>query len=83
MTKSVSYDEFFENYKNVSFKFDNYYKYTFTFKGIDEDGDIVTVGFGGNADDIYREYVDVSSTYCLFSLRPYRGESKTMSFYDY
>ena len=50
MTKSVSYDEFFENYKNVNFKFDSYYKYTFTFKGVDEDGDIVTVDVGGNAD---------------------------------
>ena len=83
MTESVLYDEFFENYKNVRFKFDNYYKYTFTFKGIDEDGDIVTVGVGGNADDIYRVDINVSSTYRLGSLQPYRGESKTMSFYEY
>ena len=83
MTKSVSYDEFFLNYKNVNFKFDSYYKYTLTFKGIDEDGDIVTVCVCWNADDIYREYINVSSTYRLGSLQPYQGESKTMSFYEY
>ena len=38
---------------------------------------------GGVLRKLKGEDVDVSSTYRFGSLQPYRGESKTMSFYDY
>ena len=48
-----------EKYGNVKLKFNDYYKYTFSFTGKTEDSEEVYVSVGGNADDIHK--LDVSS----------------------
>lgn len=47
-------DEAKELYGKVPCVFSGYYKYTFTFRGIADDGATITLSVGGNADDIYR-----------------------------
>lgn len=57
-------DENFEKYKDVVLKFSSYYKYSFTFSGVAEDGAVVVARTGGDSSDIYRYEVsnDMSLT---------------------
>ena len=57
MSKEISRKEFLEKYDGMHLTFYRYYKYTFTFRGTDDDGTVVHVSRGGNADDIYRDDV--------------------------
>lgn len=75
-------EEFYEKYKNVEFKFSSYYKYTFHFVG-EYEGKCVTVGVGGNSDEIYRFEVSSDCTESIGSLQPYEGVCGEDSFYDY
>lgn len=78
----MSREEFYEKYKGVDFKLNGYYKYTFTFIG-DYNGEVVTVGVGGNSDDIYREEFHVGCIETIDSLQPFEGICGEDSFYDY
>lgn len=80
--KEIEREEFYEKYKDVSFKFLSYYKFTFTYRGFTDDGEEVKIGVGGLADDIYRENVSVDSVYDMWYLMPYQGESDSVSFYE-
>lgn len=51
-------EEFNERFGKYAVKFSSYYKYTFNFRAEVEPGVVVTVGYGGNHDDIYRYEVD-------------------------
>ena len=81
--KEIERGEFYEKYKDVSFKFLSYYKFTFTYRGFTDDGEEVKIGVGGIADYIYRESVSVDSVYDIVELQPYQGESDSVTFYDY
>ena len=81
--QEIECEEFYEKYKDVSFKFLSYYKFTFTYRGFTSDGEEVRIGVGGIADYIYRERVNADDTYGIVELQPYRGESDSVTFYDY
>ena len=80
--KEIECEEFYEKYKDVSFKFLSYYKFTFTYRGFTSDGEEVKIGVGGIADYIYRESVSADVVYNISYLMPYRGESDSVTFYD-
>ncbi len=50
-------DEFNEKYGDIWVHFTSYYKYVFRYVGDGFDGETITVGYGGNHDDIYRHEV--------------------------
>jgi hypothetical protein len=65
--------EFFAKYGDVRVRFVSYYKYTFTYQGEAANGDIVSVGFGGSSDDIYRWEVTANAETTVAELYPYTG----------
>lgn len=80
--------EFIKKYGEVEVTFSHYYKYTFTFTGVLENGSIISVDIGGNADDIYREEVSNDEKQVVSHLEPYAGRvynqgKEVHSFYDY
>ena len=80
--KEIEYEEFYEKYKDVNFKFLSYYKFTFTYRGFTSDGEEVRIGVGGIADYIYRESVKADGVYSISFLMPYQGESDSVTFYE-
>ena len=79
---------FYKKYGNVKVKFQYYYKYTFTYKAVLEDGSILSCGYGGNHDDIYRHDVSIDREEIIKNLKPYMGGvykdgKEVCSFYDY
>jgi hypothetical protein len=54
--------EALQKYGDLVLKFASYYKYAFTYRGVAEDGSIVEMDVGGNADAIYRYQVTPNST---------------------
>ena len=80
--KEIEHGEFYEKYKDVSFRFLSYYKFTFTYRGFTSDGEEVRIGVGGIADYIYRERVNADDVYGIVELQPYQGESDSVTFYD-
>ena len=80
--QEINSGEFYEKYKDVSFKFLSYYKFTFTYRGFTSDGEEVKIGVGGLADYIYRESVSADSVYNILYLMPYQGESDSVTFYE-
>ena len=81
--KEIEHGEFYEKYKDVSFKFLSYYKFTFTYRGFTSDGEEVRIGVGGTADYIYQESVKADGVYGIVELQPYQGESDSVTFYDF
>ena len=81
--KEIECEEFYEKYKDVSFKFLSYYKFTFTYRGFTSDGEEVRIGVGGTANDIYRERVSADDVYGIVELQPHQGESDSVTFFDY
>lgn len=80
--------EFYEKYGDVKVKFSSYYKYTFTYKATLPDGKLLTCGYGGNSDDIYRHEVGADCEESVISLQPHEGSvyqdgKEVDSFYDY
>lgn len=67
--------EFMEKYKDVEFTFASYYKYTFTFEGVTEDGKTVVLSCGGDSSDIYRYEVVAGLKESIHGLDPYSGEA--------
>ena len=80
--QEIECEEFYEKYKDVSFKFLSYYKFTFTYRGFTDDGEEVKIGVGGTADYIYRESVSADNIYSILYLMPYQGESDSVAFYE-
>lgn len=81
-------EEFYDKYGDVKVKFANYYKYTFTYEATLPDGKLLTCGYGGNSDDIYRHEVGTDQEETVNSLQPYEGAvfqngNKIEGFYDY
>ncbi len=81
--KEIECEEFYEKYKDVSFKFLSYYKFTFTYHGFTSDGEEVKIGVGGTANEIYRERVSADDVHGIVELQPCQGESDSVTFYDY
>jgi hypothetical protein len=84
----MSRAEFLEKFGGVEVKFSSYYKYSFVFSGVTEDGTYVSVSIGGNADDIYRLDVSADSVETVVGLDPYQGtailnKEIVAEFYDY
>ncbi len=61
-------EQILEKYGNVKLKFDSYYKYTFTFVGVADDGAQVSTSIGGDAEDIYRMEVSADCSETLIGL---------------
>ncbi len=61
-------EQILERYGNVKLEFDSYYKYTFTFVGVAEDGAQVSASIGGDSRDIYRMEVSADCTKTLIGL---------------
>ena len=81
-------EEFIEKYGDVEVSFSSYYKFTFTYKAILEDGSTVFVDFGANSEDIYRHEVTSTGVETIKALDPYAGSVykdgiEVESFYDY
>ena len=80
--------EFYDKYGNVKVKFSSYYKYTFTYEAILPDGKLLTCGYGGNHDAIYRHEVSTQTEETVNNLQPYtgsiyHGDVEIEGFYDY
>ena len=80
--------EFYDKYGDVEVMFSSYYKYTFTYAATLPDGKLLTVGYGGNSDKIYRHEVVSGCVKNVSQLQPYtgavyEGAEKVESFYDY
>jgi len=74
--------EFIEKYGDVKVKFVSYYKFTFVYQG-EVDGKTITVGIGGNADDIYRLDVSPDIEISIVDLDPHTGNCGEDDFYEY
>lgn len=51
-------DELLLKYRKVELTFDHYYKFTFHYKGVADDGTAIEAAYGGSSDDIYRYNVE-------------------------
>jgi hypothetical protein len=65
--------DFYAKYGDVKVKFSEYYKYTFTYKAILPNGQILTCCYGGAADEIYRHEVTDKAEETINILQPYSG----------
>lgn len=90
MTNKLTPEEFRTKYANVVVKFSSYYKFSFTYKAVLDNGNTLTVSCGGNADDIYRLEVVNDEEVTVSKLSPYVGDvfdkitgSVIETFYDY
>jgi hypothetical protein len=63
--------EFMEKYGDEKVKFSHYYKYNFSFRGIDNPA--LSIRCGGDHDDIYRFDVDADVAYTVRELDPQYG----------
>jgi hypothetical protein len=61
-------EQILEKYGNVKLKFNSYWKYTFTFVGVADDGTQVSTSIGGDIGDIYRMDVSVDREETLIGL---------------
>lgn len=81
-------EEFMAKYGDIEVKFSSYYKFSFVFSGVLDNGNKISVEVGGNSDDIYRLEVVANLPETIASLNPnsgtvwYDGEI-VESFYDY
>lgn len=88
MSNSITRQEFYDKYGEVEVEFKSYYKYTFTYTGVTEDGITISVDYGGDDSEIYRHDVSVGVKEKVGSLYPYAGFAHRdgeviESFYDY
>ena len=52
--QELTEDEVNSKYGEVKLTFSSYYKYSFTFIGVAEDGARIVAGWGSDSDDIYK-----------------------------
>jgi hypothetical protein len=88
MATQMTRAEFYAKYGEVEVTFSSYYKFTFTYAATLPDGKWLTVGFGGNSDEIYRHEVATDCAEKVSSLQPYtgavyEGTEEVEGFYDY
>lgn len=81
-------EEFIEKYGNVEVKFSSYYKYVFTYEAILPDSKVISVGYGGGGEDIYRHEVESGKKVTIGLLCPHMGSvcengKDIESFYEY
>jgi hypothetical protein len=81
-------EEFYKKYGDVAVSFESYYKYTFSYRASLPDGSALSVGCGGNSDEIYRLEVSKDQQLKVGELQPYTGAVylngvEIDSFYDY
>ena len=85
--------EVFEKYGDVVVFFENYYKYTFNYRGICKNtGHVVLVSYGGDSDEIYRYEVsagigeplrDFEDAYLTLEIRDPSDSTTIFQHYDY
>lgn len=61
-------EQILEKYGNVKLTFKHYYKYTFTFSGVADDGAIISTHIGGDSGDIYKMSVSAENEETLINL---------------
>lgn len=93
MSMSITKAEFMERYGDVLVSFSSYYKYTFYFRGIAENGETITCSIGSSSDDIYKLDVQAGEKKTIRLLDAQdgditygcarRGEDEICSFFDY
>lgn len=88
MAIEMTRTEFYAKYGDVVVTFASYYKFTFTYSATLPDGRRLTVGYGGNSEEIYRHEVASEGTEVVSILEPYmgavyEGTDEIESFYDY
>lgn len=71
----LTQEEAVEKYGKVPLKFNSYYKYSFSFVGTADDGAMIVANIGGDADDIYKEFIEADEVLFL----PYGFRSVTIS----
>lgn len=81
-------EEFYRKYGDVKVKFWKYYKYTLWFSAPLPDGNILTCGYGGIAEEIYRRKVVADKEEKVININPYcgsvyDGDTLIDNFYDY
>ena len=81
-------EEFYAKYGEVEVVFTSYYKFTFNYGAILPNNRRLSVGYGGNHDDIYRHEVSTGVPIKIKDLEPYSGSvydgfNEVESFYDY
>lgn len=81
-------ESFVAKYGDVTLRFTEYYKYTFTYTGTAEDGTVVSASVGGGADEIYRktvrpdDHINLRETFA-YAASATRDGKEVDSFYDY
>jgi hypothetical protein len=73
MATQMTRAEFYAKYGDVEVTFSSYYKYTFNYATTLPDGKRLTVGYGGNSDEIYRHEVATLCAEKVSQLQPYTG----------
>jgi hypothetical protein len=86
--KTMTQQQFLDKYGDVEVTFSHYYKFTFTYAATLPDGSRLTVGVGGNSDDIYRFEVSNNEVATVCNLNPYQGSvycdnREVEGFYEY
>lgn len=64
----MTLQEFLNEYGDEKVAFLSYYKFSFTFQGVAEDGTEITVTVGGDSDDIYKFTVNAGKLVTVRSL---------------
>lgn len=67
----MTQEQFYSKYGDVKVKFAGYYKFTFRFVGILENGNKISCFVGGNAESIYKFAVNTDSIIAIKALAPY------------
>ena len=88
MATQMTRADFYSKYGDVQVTFSSYYKYTFTYSATLPDGRRLTVGYGGDSDEIYRHEVARDDLEVVKQLQPYagavyEGTDVVEEFYDY
>jgi len=86
--EKLTREDILKKYGDTAMKFSRYYKYSFTYKGIAKDGNIVVCSEGGDSNDIYRLEVIADEEQSLTHIDPsycviYSPKMKELHHYCY
>lgn len=62
---SENIEEFIKQYRNVIIKFSYYYKYSFVYEGIANDGTIIRFTEECDSDEVYEKVIDAEDEHTL------------------
>lgn len=65
----MTLEEVVEKYAKVPLEFSSYYKFSFNYTGVAEDGAVIVASFGAGADDIYKREVSPGDI-CYMTTNP-------------